>query len=95
VAAPSKDGDLAGRSGNGKLLARLQFHSQEAGPVPTKVKLLLTLAVIALGAFCAWLEAIYADALVAKVIAGLTAFLVIALWMFPEAGVKSGEQKPE
>jgi hypothetical protein len=73
----------------------LQFHSQEAGPVPTKVKLLLTLAVIALGAFCAWLEASYADALVAKVIAGLTAFLVIALWMFPEAGVKSGEQKPE
>ncbi len=65
--------------------------------MPTKVKLLLTLAVIAIGAFCAWLEMTYADPFVAKVIAGLVIFLVIALWMFPEAGVKDGDgqQKPD
>jgi hypothetical protein len=56
---------------------------------------MLTLAVIAIGAFCAWLEMTHADAFVAKVVAGLTVFLVIALWMFPEAGVKDGEQKPD
>ena len=63
--------------------------------MPTKVKLLLTLAVIAIGALCTWLEMTYADPFVAKVIAGLVVFLVIALWMFPEAGVKDGEQKPD
>jgi len=63
--------------------------------MPTKVKLMLTLAVIVIGGFCAWLEMTYADGAVAKVIAGLAIFMVIALWMFPEAGVKDGEQKPE
>ena len=63
--------------------------------MPTKVKLMLTLAVIAIGALCVWLEFTYADAFVAKVIGGLIAFLVIALWIFPEAGVKDGEQKAD
>ena len=67
----------------------------EAGSVPTKVKIILTLLVIAIGAFCAWLEMTYADPLIAKVIVGLVVFLVIALWMFPEAGVKDGEQKSD
>ena len=67
----------------------------EADFVPTKVKLMLTLAVIAVGALCVWLEINYADAFVAKIIGGLVVFLVIALWMFPEAGVKDGEQKSD
>jgi hypothetical protein len=75
--------------------ARIKLRFPEASFVPTKVKLLLTLAVIAIGAFCAWLEMTYADAFVAKVIVGLVVFLVIALWMFPEAGVKDGQQKPD
>lgn len=63
--------------------------------MPTKVKIILTLLVIAIGAFCAWLEMTYADPFIAKVIGGLVVFLVIALWMFPEAGVKDGEQKSD
>jgi len=63
--------------------------------MPTKVKLILTLSVIVIGAGCTWLEAIYADPFVAKVIAGLVAFLVVALWIFPEAGVKDGEQQSD
>lgn len=60
--------------------------------MPTKVKLMLTLAVTALGALTAWLEATYADGFVAKVIVGLAIFMIISLWMFPEAGEKDGEQ---
>jgi hypothetical protein len=41
------------------------------------------------------MELTYAEPFVAKVIAGLVVFLVIALWLFPEAGVKDGEQKPD
>jgi len=63
--------------------------------MPTKVKLMLTAMVIAIGGCCAWLEHTYADPFVAQVIAGLVVFLVIALWMFPEAGVKDGEQAPQ
>jgi hypothetical protein len=62
--------------------------------VPTKVKLLLTLAVLVLGSLTAWLEATYADGFVAKVIIGLALFMIISLWMFPEAGAKDGEQTP-
>ena len=63
--------------------------------MPTKVKLILTLSVIIIGTGAAWLEATYADPFVAKVIAGLVVFLVVALWIFPEAGVKDGEQKAD
>ncbi|MEC9044693.1 MAG: hypothetical protein VX879_03210 [Pseudomonadota bacterium] len=54
----------------------------------TKIKLILTLGVILLGTFCSWLEATFADSFVAIVIIGLTAFMIIALWLFPEAGAK-------
>tara|TARA_B100000676_G_scaffold108463_1_gene108490 strand:- start:424 stop:564 length:141 start_codon:yes stop_codon:yes gene_type:complete len=40
------------------------------------------------GALCSWLEASYADSFVAIVIIGLTVFMIIALWLFPEAGAK-------
>tara|TARA_B100002051_G_scaffold274991_1_gene317495 strand:+ start:518 stop:697 length:180 start_codon:yes stop_codon:yes gene_type:complete len=54
----------------------------------TKIKLILTLGVVLLGTFCSWLEATFADSFVAIVIIGLTAFMIIALWLFPEAGAK-------
>ena len=54
----------------------------------TKIKLILTLGVILLVTFCSWLEATFADSFVAIVIIGLTAFMIIALWLFPEAGAK-------
>ena len=54
----------------------------------TKIKLILTFGVVLLGTFCSWLEATYADSFVAIVIIGLTAFMIIALWLFPEAGAK-------
>ena len=54
----------------------------------TKIKLILTLGVILLGSLSAWLEASYADFFVAKVIVGLTIFMIVALWIFPEAGAK-------
>ncbi len=60
--------------------------------MPTKVKAMLTLAVAALGAACFWLERTYADPAVAWVVGGLAAFMVLALWLFPEAGVKDGER---
>lgn len=63
--------------------------------MPTKVKLILTLSVIIIGAGCAWLEAAYADPFVAKVIAGLVTVMVVALWIFPEAGVKDGDQNAD
>ena len=53
-----------------------------------KIKLILTLGVILLGSLSAWLEASYADVFVAKVIVGLTIFMIVALWLFPEAGAK-------
>ena len=40
------------------------------------------------GALSVWLEATFADPTVAKVIAGLVAIMIIALWLFPEAGAK-------
>ncbi len=54
----------------------------------TKIKVILTLGVVLLGALCSWLEASYADSFVAIVIIGLTVFMIIALWLFPEAGAK-------
>lgn len=53
-----------------------------------KIKLILTLGVIMVGAFSVWLEAAFADLTVAKVIAGLVVIMVVALWLFPEAGAK-------
>ncbi len=63
--------------------------------MPTKVKLVLSLAVIVIGGVSFWLEMTYADQTVAMVIAGLAVFMVAALWMFPEAGVKDGEGQPD
>ncbi len=60
--------------------------------MPTGVKLALSVAVIAIGAGCAWLERTYGETLVFWVILGLTAFMVLAVWLFPEAGVKDGEK---
>ena len=53
-----------------------------------KIKLILPLGVIMVGAFSVWLEAAFADPTVAKVIAGLVVIMVVALWLFPEAGAK-------
>ena len=53
-----------------------------------KIKLILTLGVIIVGTFSIWLEATFADLTVAKVIAGLVVTMVVALWLFPEAGAK-------
>ena len=63
--------------------------------MPTSVKLALSAVVLVVGALCAWLEARYADTTVAVVIACLAAFMIVALWLFPEAGVKDGEQSPD
>ena len=40
------------------------------------------------GGLAVWLEATFADTTVAKVIAGLVVVMIIALWLFPEAGAK-------
>jgi len=40
------------------------------------------------GGLSIWLEATFADTTVAKVIAGLVVVMIIALWLFPEAGAK-------
>tara|TARA_S200000501_G_scaffold131853_1_gene124639 strand:+ start:2618 stop:2812 length:195 start_codon:yes stop_codon:yes gene_type:complete len=56
--------------------------------VSKKIKLILTLGVIMVGTFSVWLEAAFADLTVAKVIAGLVVIMVVALWLFPEAGAK-------
>tara|TARA_B100001123_G_C14830541_1_gene835957 strand:- start:345 stop:524 length:180 start_codon:yes stop_codon:yes gene_type:complete len=53
-----------------------------------KIKVILTMGVIALGALCTWLEFHFADPFVAKVIVGLAIFMIVALWLFPEAGAK-------
>ena len=57
-----------------------------------KIKLILTLGVIMVGTFSVWLEAAFADLTVAKVIAGLVVIMVVALWLFPEAGAKDDTQ---
>ena len=44
------------------------------------------------GTFSIWLEATFADLTVAKVIAGLVVIMVVALWLFPEAGAKDDTQ---
>ena len=53
-----------------------------------KIKLILTLGVIMVGGLSVWLEATFAYTTVAKVIAGLVVVMIIALWLFPEAGAK-------
>ena len=53
-----------------------------------KIKLILTLGVIMVGTFSVWLEATFADLTVAKVITGLVVIMIVALWLFPEAGAK-------
>ena len=40
------------------------------------------------GVLSVWLEATFAEPTVAKVLAGLVAIMIVALWLFPEAGAK-------
>ncbi len=62
--------------------------------MPTKVKLLLTAVVALIGGISVWLEATFSQETVAMVIAGLAVFMIVALWMFPEAGAKDDSEEP-
>lgn len=57
--------------------------------MPTHIKVMLSIAVVLIGIGAAWLEReIVARPDVALVVLCLTAFMVVAMWVFPEAGKK-------
>lgn len=60
--------------------------------MPTGVKRVPGVGVLVVGAGCACLERSYGQELAFRVIIGLTAIVMPALWLFPEAGVKDGEK---
>ena len=57
--------------------------------MPTYIKVIVLIVAALAGLVASWLEQRYAGrGDVAAVILGLTAFMVVAMWLFPEAGKK-------
>jgi uncharacterized membrane protein YeaQ/YmgE (transglycosylase-associated protein family) len=57
--------------------------------MPTYIKVIVSIVAALAGLVASWLEQRYAGrGDVAAVILGLTAFMVVAMWLFPEAGKK-------
>lgn len=57
--------------------------------MPTYIKIMLSITVVIVGIAAAWAEREFgAGKDVAAVVLGLTAFMVVAMWLFPEAGKK-------
>lgn len=54
--------------------------------MPTHIKFILSLLVLVVGAVFFHFESVYGQVHVATAGAGLSTFMIIAMWIFPEAG---------
>lgn len=54
--------------------------------MPTHIKIIVSIVTLIVGATFYYLEAQYGHAHVAQVGAFLSVFMVLAMWIFPEAG---------
>lgn len=54
--------------------------------MPTHIKIMVSVITLLIGAAFYHLEGKFGEAQVANVAAALSVFMVLAMWMFPEAG---------
>ena len=54
--------------------------------MPTHIKIIVSIITLIVGAVFFYLESAHGQAHVASVGAGLSVFMVVAMWIFPEAG---------
>lgn len=54
--------------------------------MPTHIKIIVSIVTLLVGATFYLLEGQHGDAHVANVAGGLSIFMVLAMWIFPEAG---------
>ena len=54
--------------------------------MPTHIKIIVSIITLMIGALFWWAEGAHGDAQVATVGACLSVFMVLAMWIFPEAG---------
>ena len=54
--------------------------------MPTHIKIMLSIITLIVGATFFYFESSWGQLHVAKVGAGLSVFMVLAMWIFPEAG---------
>lgn len=63
--------------------------------MPNDVKTIVSVVTLLAAFAFAWWEAAVAQTVPAWFIVGFAVFAVIAMWIFPEAGVKKGEMPPK
>ena len=54
--------------------------------MPTHIKIMVSIVTLLVGAVFYYLEGQHGEAHIANVAAGLSVFMVLAMWIFPEAG---------
>ncbi len=57
--------------------------------MPVHIKIMVSVLTLLVGAIFYHFESLYGEALVARVGGALSVFMVLAMWIFPEAGGKS------
>ena len=62
--------------------------------MPTHVKIIVSIITLLAGAVFFWFENAHGEAHVAAVGAGLSVFMVLAMWIFPEAGDRAKKPAP-
>jgi len=61
--------------------------------MPTNIKFGLSILTLAVGAGVWYWERGQGDAVLSWIVAGLSVFMVLAMWVFPETGGKQGDEK--
>jgi hypothetical protein len=63
--------------------------------MPNDVKAIVSLFTLLVGFGFAYWEQAYGKPELFWLVAGLSVFAVVAMWVFPEAGVKKGDMPPK
>jgi hypothetical protein len=63
--------------------------------MPNDVKAIVSVVTLLAALAFTWWEASVAQAVPAWIIIGFAVFAVVAMWIFPEAGVKKGDLPPK
>lgn len=62
--------------------------------MPTHIKILVSVLTLLAGTVFYFLESLYGQSHVATVGAALSVFMVLAMWIFPEAGDRAKRKSP-
>lgn len=63
--------------------------------MPTHIKIMVSVLTLLAGAVFYYFESRYGQARVAMVAAFLSVFMVLAMWIFPEAGDRAKNKQPQ